>query len=278
MKLSQLHVNIIENVVNKMLPMWDNNKGRPKALPKRRLIEIFMWKTFTGASWETLASMLRLECDRRTLNRNYLTWVRAGVFERVFKTVRNMYISQKNRKGLSSNRHDWRVIDSSHVKNVYGTECTGANATDRGRKGTKLSIMTDSKGIPYIIDIIPSNKNDCVSLETLCCKYKGDRGKRLQVYLDKGYVSRRNERYLSSLGYVPEISKRATRSRPLDYEARMYNKMNTSKRHGVENCFAWLKQCMSVRIRRDKSLVSFAAMCHMAATKLIIGRLDMLKC
>ena len=189
-----------------------------------------------------------------------------------------MYISQKNRKGLSSRRDDWRVIDSSHVKNAYGTECTGANATDRGRKGTKLSIMTDSKGIPYIIDIIPSNKNDCVSLETLCCKYKGDRGKRLQVYLDKGYVSRRNERYLSSLGYVPEISKRATRSRPLDYEARMYNKMNTSKRHGVENCFAWLKQCMSVRIRRDKSLVSFAAMCHMAATKLIIGRLDMLKC
>ena len=148
MKLYQLHVNIIENVVNKMLPMWDNNKGRPKALPKRRLIEIFMWKTFTGASWETLASMLRLECDRRTLNRNYLSWVRAGVFERVFKTVRNMYISQKNRKGLSSNRHDWRVIDSSHVKNVYGTECTGANATDR----VSRRFIIDAKRDPPAID------------------------------------------------------------------------------------------------------------------------------
>ena len=85
MKISQMQMNIVENTVDKVFPDWEKRIGRPRAISKRRLIQVFWWKNFTGSSWETLSHMLELDCNHRTLNRNYLIWVRSGVFERVYK-------------------------------------------------------------------------------------------------------------------------------------------------------------------------------------------------
>ena len=39
-------------------------------------------------------------------------------------------------------------IDTTTVKNVAGTNCTGRNPCDRGRLGTKISIIIDNEKIP----------------------------------------------------------------------------------------------------------------------------------
>ncbi|AKB78249.1 Mobile element protein [Methanosarcina horonobensis HB-1 = JCM 15518] len=37
---------------------------------------------------------------------------------------------------------------------------TGANPTDRGKKGTKKSILTDGKGIPLSVIVDGANRHD----------------------------------------------------------------------------------------------------------------------
>jgi hypothetical protein len=37
---------------------------------------------------------------------------------------------------------------------------TGANPTDRGKKGTKRSVLTDGKGIPLSVVVEGSNRHD----------------------------------------------------------------------------------------------------------------------
>ena len=43
---------------------------------------------------------------------------------------------------------EWQVMDSAMTKAPLGEEGTGPNPTDRGKKGTKRSLLTEGKGIP----------------------------------------------------------------------------------------------------------------------------------
>jgi len=45
-------------------------------------------------------------------------------------------------------QHARRGIDSSHVKGIYGRDCTGRNPTDRGRNATQVSAIVASDGVP----------------------------------------------------------------------------------------------------------------------------------
>uniref|UniRef100_A0A6C0C100 Uncharacterized protein n=1 Tax=viral metagenome TaxID=1070528 RepID=A0A6C0C100_9ZZZZ len=40
------------------------------------------------------------------------------------------------------------VIDTSYVKNVHGFDVVGRNPTDRGRKASKISLLTNSRRTP----------------------------------------------------------------------------------------------------------------------------------
>ena len=48
----------------------------------------------------------------------------------------------------------YHVTDTSFVKNIYGRDMVGRNPTDRGRNATKISIVTDGFGIPFIIRLL----------------------------------------------------------------------------------------------------------------------------
>ena len=46
------------------------------------------------------------------------------------------------------------------TKAPLGGAGTGANPTDRGKKGTKRSILTDAKGIPLSVIVDGANRHD----------------------------------------------------------------------------------------------------------------------
>jgi putative transposase len=46
------------------------------------------------------------------------------------------------------------------TKALLGGAGTGANPTDRGKKGTKKSLLTDSKGIPLSVTVDEANRHD----------------------------------------------------------------------------------------------------------------------
>ena len=66
-----------------------------------------------------------------------------------------------NKKGLD---WEWQVIDGAMTKAPLGGAGTGANPTDRGKKGTKRSILTDSKGIPLSVTVDGANHTNLMRI------------------------------------------------------------------------------------------------------------------
>ena len=55
---------------------------------------------------------------------------------------------------------EWQSIDGAMTKALLGGDGTGANPTDRDKKGTKRSILTDSKDIPLSVTVDGANRHE----------------------------------------------------------------------------------------------------------------------
>ena len=57
-------------------------------------------------------------------------------------------------------RPSYYCIDSTYVKNIYGTDFVGRNPPDRDRCATKLSAVVDDAGIPHPLIVTAANISD----------------------------------------------------------------------------------------------------------------------
>jgi putative transposase len=85
---------------------------------------------------------------------------------------------------------EWQAADGAITKAPLGGQATGPNPTDRGKKGTKRSLLTDGKGIPLAISVAGANTPDCtVLIDTLRAVVvePPSPGTLQHLCLDKGY-------------------------------------------------------------------------------------------
>ena len=76
-----------------------------------------------------------------TVHRRFMFWSKNRVFEDAFKYLSSVYL-RNNINGL--------IVDASFIKNVFSRELIGRNHADRGRNATKVSLLTDLRGIPQL--------------------------------------------------------------------------------------------------------------------------------
>jgi hypothetical protein len=91
----------------------------------------------------------------KTVFHYFNLWSKARIFEDVF------YETVKGRVPIGGAV----AVDTSFVKNVYGKDVTGRNPTDRGRKATKVSLLTDCRGTPLCSVFHKANKSDVLTLK-----------------------------------------------------------------------------------------------------------------
>lgn len=121
------------------------------------------------------------ESSYKTVYHHFNKWSKARVFEHVF------YEKAKHEKETS-----FLIADTSFVKNVFGKEVLGRNPTDRGRKATKVSLLTNNKGTPLCSVFHRANKNDGQTLQYLLSTAKRKLGTLEHygsLFADKGYDS-----------------------------------------------------------------------------------------
>ena len=129
---------IISDLISKM-----DTEYRSRKLSTFNAVKAIMYMNETATSYDNMTDWLHKispGLSPSTLHKRFRAWVRAGIPERVWKQVTTTYINQKNainRKSLSN-----LFIDSTMIKNDLGVDCTGPNPTDRGRNGSKISVIT----------------------------------------------------------------------------------------------------------------------------------------
>ena len=191
--------------------------GRPRALSDEQTLCHIFRVLRTGMQWREVET----EVSHTTILRRI--WRTRGVFTTAYRnlirTYKKLYPTQ------------YYCVDSAYVKNMFATQCTGRNHTDRGRRAIKVSVIVDQTGAPHGMCCHPGNRPDVVLLDdTLQSCF--DSVCSLPLYADKGYDSRGNRSVCTKHGVTDRIFRRRCKT----------TRRTNAKRVVVEHTFAWMKQ------------------------------------
>jgi putative transposase len=91
-----------------------------------------------------------------TVHDRFQEWREDGLFERMWQAGLLYYDTEK---GLEW-EWEWQSIDGAMTKAPLVGAGTGAIPTDRDKKGTKRSLLTEAKGIPLSVVVDGANRHD----------------------------------------------------------------------------------------------------------------------
>jgi transposase len=214
--------------------------GRPR-VSKWVALRVIWYVLTTGSRWQDV--LLDMGCSGRTAHRRLAEWQAAGVWQALHQKLLELL------NGAGKLAPEIAIIDSTQVPAPGGGEDTGPNPTDRGKTGTKLTLLVDGKGVPLVMNTSGANVSDQQQiiptvLDFPRIKGKPGRPKELpdEVYADRGYDNEATRTLLRWLGIEPKIAKRRT----------AHGSGLGRVRWVVERTIAWLKGLRRLRVRWDR--------------------------
>ena len=175
-----------------------------RRIPDRVVFDKLVQTVVLGAAYERIADS---SCSATTIRDRRDEWIEAGVFKRLEQICLEAY---DRIVGLDLEN---LTVDGCIVKAPCGGEAAGKSPVDRGKQGTKRSLLTDGAGIPLGCVIAPANRHDSPLLRPtleLLSRFEICFGLGLPdditVHLDAGYDSAVTRSLLDELGCDGVIS------------------------------------------------------------------------
>lgn len=174
---------------------------RPR-VPDRIVFDKLVQVLVLGAAYAKIADST---CSATTIRRRRDEWITAGIFTALEQICLNSYDKMI---GLEVENLS---VDGCIVKAPCGGEAAGRSPVDRGKQGTKRSLLVDGNGIPIGCVVAGANRHDspllAPTLEKLG-RFGFDLPERITVHLDAGYDSHTTRELLDVLGCDYVISKK----------------------------------------------------------------------
>jgi putative transposase len=117
-----------------------------------RAMDAIFFVLRTGCRWGALDATGI--CSHSSAHRRFQEWAAAGVFVNLWATGLQEY---DELVGLD---WEWLAMDGAMTKAPLGGERTGRNPTDRGKLGTKRSLLTEAAGVPVGLAVEGANRHD----------------------------------------------------------------------------------------------------------------------
>ena len=237
--------NVLCSEIDRQFPI--SKTGRPRKLCTREAVRCVFLLLRTGMQWRELQPK---NASYVTVAQTMHKWIGKGIFEDAYKKVLKLYMKHHPAK--------YYCIDSSYVKNAFGRDVVGRNPVDRGRKATKVSVITDQNGIVHACHLAAGNIPDVKLLQstlaTMLTKLE-----HLELLSDKGYDSKRKRVVCNDYGLKDRIARR---------KCKTGRRMN-SKRVVVENVFAWLDKYRRLLYRYEVKSTTYLAFSFFALGNLL---------
>jgi transposase len=136
----------------------------------------------------------------------------------------------------------------------------GKNPTDRGKIGTKRSVLTDGSGVPIGLAVAGANRNDFKltreTIESIAVARPDPTADAPQgMCLDKGYDYDEVRDILTEFGFTAHILARGAEAKVLKQEAGF-----KARRWVVERTHSWMNRFRRVLIRWDKKVRNYLAL------------------
>lgn len=149
-----------------------------------------------------------------------------------------------------------------------GGDLIGRNPTDRGKNGTKKSVLVEAAGGPLAVVIAPANRHDTkllgATLDALVVERPGPSAEQPQhLCLDKGYDNPSGRAAVAEHNYVGHV-RRIGEEKWDEHGEKRY----PARRWVVERTLAWLSKCRALLVRYDKKSCNYLALLHLACALL----------
>jgi putative transposase len=243
-------------------------RGGRSRVDDRTCFGAILYVLRTGMQWNALPK--GAGCSSSTAHRRFQEWEAGGFFEELWKAGLTEY---DELKGIE---WEWQAVDGTMTKAPFGGAATGANPTDRGKSGTKRSLLTDGGGIPVSIVVAGANRHDKRLLEVtldsaMVPRPKPSEDARQHLCLDRGYDYDDSRKEAANRGYEVHIPlpRGQERSQP-------YAEGSKPRRWVVERTHSWLNRSRRLLVRWEKKVENYLAFLHLACAQLIFGKLDRL--
>ena len=152
----------------------------------------------------------------------------------------------------------------------------GKNPTDRGKKGTKESVLVDADGGPLGAVIAAANVNDHLllreTIEAIVIERPEPTPEAPQhLCLDADYDNTRSREVAAAEQYTPHIVPAAKEKR-----SKTRGRGHKPRRWVVERTLAWLSKCRAILVRYDKKDKNFLGLIQLACALFWYRRLHRL--
>lgn len=139
---------------------------------------------------------------------------------------------------------------------------TGANPTDRGKKGVKRSLLTESAGVPIGVAVDGANRHDMKmvkeTLRSIPIERPKPTGKKPQgLCLDKGFDYDEVREIAREFEYTTHIRARGEEAQAIKQEIGF-----KARRWVVERTHSWLNRFRRILIRWEKNLQNYLGLLH----------------
>ena len=140
----------------------------------------------------------------------------------------------------------------------------GKNPTDRGKIGTKRSLLTEGGGVPIGLAVEGANRNDFKMTQETIASIPIERPAPTPeqpqgLCLDKGYDYDEVRELLAEFGFTAHIRARGEEAKALKQEAGY-----KARRWVVERTHSWMNRFRRVLVRWDKKVRNYLAFLHVA--------------
>ena len=236
--------------------------GRPRQC-LRSVADAIFYRMRTGCQWKAIPPSL---APGSTAHEYFQQWVDDGVFDALWQVALTEY---NELVGLD---WTWQSVDGAMTKAPLGGDATGKNPTDRAKKGTKRSLMTEAAGIPVSVIVDGANVHDIRLLQETI-EHCFDRWPRIHdefdehLCLDKAYDSAAIRELVESVyQYTSHI-----RSRGEEVDEKK-NRRGRPRRWVVERTHSWLNRFRAILVRWEKKIENHVAALHLACAYCTFSR------
>ena len=219
------------------------------------MLDAIFYVLRTGCQWRALPRSLGASS---TVHERFQGWVEAGVFRRLWTSG---LLEYDDRVGID---WEWQAMDGAMTKAPLGGESTGRNPTDRGKQGTKRSLLVEGRGVPIGLTVDGANRHDMKlverTLETLpLARPKPTPEQPHHLCLDKGYDYAAVRQTVLDFGYTAHIVARGQ-----ERHAKQHVPGYRARRWIVERTHSWMNRFRRLLIRWEKKIDHYVAFLHFA--------------
>lgn len=233
--------------------------GRPR-VDMRRMFDGIIFRMRSGCQWAKIPSAFGA---KSTLHRWFQQWCEHGVMEKIWERL----VGHADELGLVHWR--WQSVDGAMAKARFPGDQVGPNPTDRGKPGTKRSLIVEANGGPLGVVVAGANVHDSKLLEATIDSIVGQRPDPDEVEqhlcLDKGYDSNNARSTTERQGYEPHIRRIGEEKRGC--------RRGKPRRWVVERTISWLSKCRAILVRYDKKSVNYLGLIQLACALLWYRRI-----